>query len=78
MADDYCRHFDSDVGGRDSEIMEKNEIKNIVFDLGGVLVGLDGQRCIKAFEAIGCGDVANYVKEHRVEDLFLEQFYMNF
>ncbi|MBQ6186544.1 MAG: HAD family phosphatase [Prevotella sp.] len=53
--------------------MEKNEIKNIVFDLGGVLVGLDGQRCIKAFEAIGCGDVANYVKEHRVEDLFLEQ-----
>ena len=58
---------------RDRKIMEKKEIKNIVFDLGGVLVGLDSQRCIKAFEEIGCGEVAGYVRDHRVEDLFLEQ-----
>lgn len=45
-------------------------MKNIIFDLGGVLVGLDGPRCIEAFERIGCEKVADYVREHRTEDLF--------
>lgn len=49
-----------------------NIIHNIIFDLGGVLVGLDGGRCIRAFEQIGCTAIADYVKEHRTEDLFLE------
>ena len=44
--------------------------KNIIFDLGGVLVGFDSRRCINAFHAIDCGDVAKYVEEHRTEDLF--------
>ncbi len=48
------------------------DIRNIIFDLGGVLVGLDGARCISAFSRIGCGAVADYVAEHRTEDLFLE------
>ena len=48
------------------------KIKNIVFDLGGVLVGFDGQRCINGFEALGCHDVAQYVVEHRTEDLFYD------
>lgn len=48
------------------------DIRNIIFDLGGVLVGLDGVRCISAFSRIGCGAVADYVAEHRTEDLFLE------
>ncbi len=47
-------------------------IKNIVFDLGGVLCGLDAERCIRAFHQIGAGEVAVYVEEHRVEDLFLQ------
>lgn len=47
-------------------------IKNIVFDLGGVLCGLDAERCIRAFHQIGADEVAVYVKEHRVEDLFLQ------
>lgn len=47
-------------------------IKNIIFDLGAVLCGLDGQRCIDAFRKIGCGEVASYVEEHRTEDLFLD------
>lgn len=46
--------------------------KNIIFDLGGVLVGLDPQRCIEAFRKVGCGVLASYVEEHRTEDLFLE------
>ena len=47
-------------------------IKNIVFDLGGVLCGLDAERCIRAFHQIGAEEVAVYVEEHRVEDLFLQ------
>lgn len=45
-------------------------VKNIIFDLGGVLVGLDGQRCIEAFNRLGCQAVSRYVEEHRTEDLF--------
>ncbi len=47
-------------------------IKNIIFDLGGVLVGLDPARCISAFQKIGCDDIAAYVAQHRTEDLFLD------
>ena len=47
-------------------------IKNIIFDLGGVLCGLDAERCIRAFHQIGAEEVAVYVEEHRVEDLFLQ------
>ena len=46
--------------------------KNIIFDLGCVLVGLNAERCIKAFKEIGCGAIATYVEEHRTEDLFLD------
>lgn len=45
--------------------------KNIIFDLGRILVGLDNERCIAAFEKVGLGEIAFYVREHRVEDLFL-------
>ena len=45
-------------------------MKNIIFDFGCVLVGLDKQRCVNAFRAIGAGDVAVYVDECRQEDLF--------
>lgn len=46
--------------------------KNIIFDLGGVLVGLDGERCIDAFTRIGCKEVSRYVALHQTEDLFLD------
>ena len=45
-------------------------MKKIIFDLGGVLVGFDRQRSIDAFERIGCGKVADYIRDHRTEDLF--------
>ncbi len=47
-------------------------IKNIIFDLGGVLANLDGERCCQAFDALGCQAVSRYVKEHRTEDLFYD------
>lgn len=45
-------------------------VRNIIFDLGGVLAGLDGQRCIDAFDALGCEKVSYYVEHHLTEDLF--------
>lgn len=50
----------------------KQNVKNIIFDLGCVLVGLDKQRCVRAFEQIGAGDVAAYVRDHRTADLFFD------
>lgn len=47
-------------------------IKNIIFDLGGILVGLDSARSIAAFEAIGAIEISKYIKGHRTEDLFLD------
>lgn len=56
-----------------SEIMLITKgIKNIIFDLGGVLVDLDGQRCIDAFNAIGAHIIGDYVYYHRTEDLFYD------
>jgi putative hydrolase of the HAD superfamily len=51
--------------------MEKN-IRNIIFDLGNVLVNLDGQRCIDAFRKIGGEDLAKTIKEHQLQGLFLD------
>jgi glucose-1-phosphatase len=49
--------------------MEKG-IKNIVFDLGGVIVDLDMHSCIDAFRALGVKDISNFVGVSRQEDLF--------
>ncbi|MDD7317211.1 MAG: HAD family phosphatase [Prevotella sp.] len=46
------------------------EIRNIVFDFGGVLVGLDKRRCIAALDSIGAWEISGYVDECRQEDLF--------
>ena len=51
--------------------MEKG-IKNIIFDLGGIIVNLDRQRCVDSFKAIGITDVADYVDDSRQEDVFHE------
>jgi epoxide hydrolase-like predicted phosphatase len=51
--------------------MEKvKTIKNIIFDMGGVLFDLNAKRCVEAFEAIGAKKTAVYVREFRTEDLF--------
>lgn len=47
-------------------------IKNIIFDLGNVLVGLDWQRCIDAFSTIGIEKVAQLIKEGTTKDLFFD------
>lgn len=47
-------------------------IKNIVFDFGGVLVGLDKYGSIDAFNKIGAENIVSYIDECRQEDLFHE------
>lgn len=42
--------------------MEK--IKNVVFDLGGVLVDLDLNRCIAAFRTLGMDAVAELINPY--------------
>lgn len=49
---------------------QAKKIKNIVFDFGGVLVGLDKHRCIAALDSIGAREISGYVDECRQEDLF--------
>ncbi len=40
-----------------------SHIRNIVFDLGGVLVDLHMQRCLDAFHALGFSDAERYVSQ---------------
>lgn len=41
-----------------------NHIKSVIFDLGGVLVGIDLARCIAAFEALGMPRVARLINPY--------------
>ena len=43
--------------------METKKIKNLVFDFGGILVGLDKHRCIAALDSIGAYEISVYVDE---------------
>lgn len=52
-------------------MMERNsDIKNIIFDMGGVLFDLNAARCVSVFEALGAHKTAAYVRDFRTEDLF--------
>lgn len=45
-------------------------IKNIIFDLGGVLVDLDRNRCIEAFTRIGFPGIADMLNPYYPADVF--------
>lgn len=44
-----------------SKDTDMEKIKNVVFDLGGVLVGLDFDRCTAAFRSLGMNPVAELI-----------------
>ena len=52
--------------------MEKN-IKNIVFDLGGVLINLDFERALKAFKKAGFENIEKQLQSFNREGIF-DQF----
>lgn len=45
-------------------------IKNLLFDLGGVIMDIDKERCVKAFEELGLPDAANYFGEYCQKEPF--------
>ena len=47
-------------------------LKNIVFDMGGVLIDLNKQACINAFKKLGFEDVENFIGEYVQADFFLQ------
>ena len=46
------------------------EIKNIIFDLGGVILNLNYQLTSKAFEKLGVDDFDNYYSQKEQTSLF--------
>lgn len=52
--------------------METNKIKNIIFDLGGVLINLDFEKTFRAFEEMGVQDFANYFQQSHSNPLFAQ------
>ena len=47
-------------------------IKNILFDMGGVLIDLDRMEAVRAFEALGFTDVNKYLGDYGQQGAFLE------
>ena len=46
-------------------------IKNVVIDLGGVMIDLDRDRCVHAFEALGLSEADSMLGLYRQEEPFL-------
>jgi len=47
-------------------------IDTIIFDLGGVLVNIDRDRSVRAFESLGLTDAASYLDPYHQNGFFLE------
>lgn len=48
-----------------------NMIKNLLFDLGGVIMNLDRDRCVRAFEALGMRDADEFLGVYGQKGAFL-------
>lgn len=49
-----------------------SKIRNLVFDLGGVLINLDFDGCLNAFRKVGFTDIDKQVRQFRGEGFFSE------
>lgn len=48
-----------------------DKIKNILFDFGGVIIGLNKQNAVNRFREIGVDNIDDYLGEFRQEGIFL-------
>ena len=50
-------------------------IRNLLFDLGGVIMNIDRNRCVKAFKELGMDDIENFLGDYGQKGAFgaLEQ-----
>ena len=53
-------------------IMKNTEIKNLLFDLGGVIMDIKRANCVKAFEEMGMADANSLLGEYAQKGVFLE------
>ncbi len=44
---------------------------NLLFDLGGVIVDIERQRCVRAFEALGLADADSYFGDYSQSGIFM-------
>ena len=49
-----------------------SKIKNIVFDFGGVIIGIDRESAVKAFQSIGVKEADNLLDEYHQQGIFLD------
>ncbi len=47
-------------------------IRNLLFDLGGVIVDIERQRCVDAFTKLGLPDADSYFGEYSQSGIFLK------
>ena len=48
------------------------QIKNVVFDFGGVIIDIDRDRAVKKFVEIGVKDADNLLDKYHQKGIFLE------
>lgn len=48
------------------------DIRNLLIDFGGVLVGLDRARCVDRFRQLGVGEVERLLTDYRQQGFFLQ------
>ena len=53
--------------------MKSKGIKNLLIDLGGVLINLDRERCIENFKKIGFQNIEEKFCTHQLDGIFLQQ-----
>ena len=53
--------------------MKSKGIKNLLIDLGGVLINLDRERCIENFKKIGFQNIEEKFGTHQLDGIFLQQ-----
>lgn len=47
-------------------------IKNVIFDLGGVILNIDFAKTNEAFHNLGLKDFSQHISQHHISDLFLK------
>ncbi len=52
--------------------MKSKGIKNLLIDLGGVLINLDRQRCIENFQKLGLRNVEDLLDIHNPNGLLMQ------
>lgn len=50
--------------------MKSKGIKNLLIDLGGVLINLDRERCIENFKKIGFQNIEEKFCTHQLDGIF--------